>query len=177
MAALAQRRFSDLLASCHPWSSPREGLNLLCSSRGPPPQMERLEAFLAPAPWELLPEPWSSQTGSGPFCGEAAGTGAQTGWDDVWVPRSEDGFLHIQLVVIKAGGLNVVSEASWTVLQVYNSHNVHLEIVLSPKRKTARKQNDCPVLLIFKRFRSSCRSKEIEAKGCNMLFESQPVTL
>lgn len=35
-----------------------------------------------------------------------------TWWGDILVPRSGGGFLHIQLVVIPAGGRKVVSEAS-----------------------------------------------------------------
>lgn len=79
MAALAQRSFSDLLTSCHPWSSPRKGLNLLCSSWVPPPQMEHLEAFLLPAPWELLPELGTARQVPGLSAAKLLELGTQTG--------------------------------------------------------------------------------------------------
>ena len=55
------------------------------------------------------------------FCGgdaakctdsEKAWRALPTWWGDIWVPRSAGGFLHIQLVVIPAGGRKAVSEAS-----------------------------------------------------------------
>ena len=40
----------------------------------------------------------------------------------------------------------------------------------SLNRKTTHKQNDCPAPLRFKRLQNSCKSKEIKAKGCDVLF-------